>query len=106
MNNHNNAGCEDFAGCYQRNCEDYALYGDPMRDHYDYEEAARYDRYDGWGDPDPCYESAYEDWCPVCGDQADCVGCLASRLAYSAWRVSRIAQDMLYYPDRNDNVPF
>jgi hypothetical protein len=38
---------------YQQHCEDYALHGDPMRDHYDYEENARYDRFDGWGDPDP-----------------------------------------------------
>ena len=39
---------------YQEECEAYALYGDPQRDAFDYEEAARYDRFDGWGDPDPC----------------------------------------------------
>jgi len=46
-------------GSYEEYCNDYALYGDPMRDHYDHEENARYDRYDGWGDPDPC--AAYDD---------------------------------------------
>ena len=32
---------------YQEDCENYALYGNPMRDHYDHEENARFDRYDG-----------------------------------------------------------
>lgn len=38
---------------YEDYCNDYEMFGDPMRDAYDYEEAARYDRFDGWGDPDP-----------------------------------------------------
>lgn len=33
---------------YQQECELYAIYGDPARDAYDYEENARYDRYDGF----------------------------------------------------------
>jgi hypothetical protein len=37
---------------YEQDCEDYARFGDPMRDHEDYEAAAIYDRFDGWGDPD------------------------------------------------------
>lgn len=32
---------------YQQSCEEYALYGDPMRDAFEYEEAAQYDRWDG-----------------------------------------------------------
>ena len=32
---------------YEENCRDYALHGNPERDHWDYEENARYDRYDG-----------------------------------------------------------
>ncbi len=42
---------------YEAECEAYALHGDPQRDAMDYEEAARFDRFDGWGDPDcedPC----------------------------------------------------
>jgi hypothetical protein len=39
---------------YESDCADYAIHGDPERDHWDYEENAGYDRYDGWGDPDPC----------------------------------------------------
>lgn len=41
---------------YQEDCEAYALFGNPQQDHWDHEEAARFDRFDGWGDPDPCFE--------------------------------------------------
>jgi len=34
-------------GSYEQSCIDYALHGDPERDHWDHEEAARYDRFDG-----------------------------------------------------------
>ena len=33
---------------YEDNCRDYALHGNPMRDAMDYEENARYDRWDGY----------------------------------------------------------
>ena len=45
---------------YQEDCEAYALYGDPERDHWDHEQAAQYDRFDGFGDPDPC-DDPYRD---------------------------------------------
>ena len=32
---------------YQLECELYAIYGDPAREAFDYEENARYDCYDG-----------------------------------------------------------
>ena len=32
---------------YEQECNDYALYGDPIRDAYDYELMAEYDRWDG-----------------------------------------------------------
>lgn len=32
---------------YEENCRDYELHGNPMRDAMDYEEAARYDMWDG-----------------------------------------------------------
>lgn len=35
-------------GTYEQHCADYALYGNPERDHWDYEENARYDRFDGF----------------------------------------------------------
>ena len=44
---------------YQRECEEYALYGNPERDHWDYECNAQYDRYDGWADEDPQYSEEY-----------------------------------------------
>ena len=47
---------------YEAECEAYAICGDPARDAADYEENARYNRYDGWGDTDPCAE--YEDCTP------------------------------------------
>ncbi len=33
---------------YESDCNDYALHGNPERDHYDYEENARYDQFDGY----------------------------------------------------------
>ena len=33
---------------YEAYCNDYAVNGCPMRDHYDYEENARYDQFDGY----------------------------------------------------------
>jgi hypothetical protein len=33
---------------YEQYCEAYALYGNPERDHWEYEEAATFDRWDGW----------------------------------------------------------
>ena len=46
---------------YQKNCEDYALFGNPERDHWDYEENAQYDRFDGYRDSDPGgYQAEYD----------------------------------------------
>lgn len=76
-------------GRYQAECEDYAVNGNPWRDHIDYEEAAAYDRFDGWGDPDPC--AAYDDCddgiddpgCPDCGYRGDCPACKAAKRDYA-----------------------
>jgi len=49
---------------YELDCMDYAMFGDPERDAYDYEFNAIYDRWDGWGDPD------YDDY--HCDCECDC----------------------------------
>lgn len=58
---------------YQENCEAYALYGNPERDHWDHEEAARYDRFDGYR------EEFHDEWddlpCPDCSDETKCPAC-------------------------------
>lgn len=46
---------------YEQECEWYALHGNPQQDAMDYEMVARFDRYDGWGDPQAANESLY-DW--------------------------------------------
>ena len=65
---------------YETECEAYALHGDPQRDAMEYEEAARYDRFDGWGDPgceDPCDpDGMVDEPCPAChGHDPDCDLC-------------------------------
>ena len=69
------ADCKDCTGCdgetvgsYEQGCIDFARFGDPEREHYDYEFNACYDRYDGWGDPG-CEDSEPRS----CG--GDCTGC-------------------------------
>jgi len=57
---------------YEQYCDDYALFGDPERDAADYEENARYDRWDGHrdeGDDDPCMD------CIGMESQGDCDDC-------------------------------
>jgi len=42
---------------YEQHCNDFALYGDPEREHWDHEFNAQYDRWDGHrgeGDADFC----------------------------------------------------
>jgi len=58
-------------GIYEQHCNDYALNGNPERDHYDYEEAATFDRFDGWWDNEPC-----DDYDDLEGDAVvtDCFG--------------------------------
>ena len=49
---------------YEQDCNDYAVHGNPERDHWDYEEGARYDRWDGHrGEDDYAAEREYEDRC-------------------------------------------
>jgi hypothetical protein len=50
---------------YEENCRDYALHGNPMRDAMDYEDNARYDRFDGHRS---LCTAGYDD--PNCGDMA------------------------------------
>jgi len=46
---------------YESDCADYAVNGNPMQDHYDYEENARYDMWDGHrGDAALMGQSEYE----------------------------------------------
>jgi hypothetical protein len=108
------SGCADYITCpdssihqpsrYQLECEAYELYGDPMRDHYDHEENARYDRYDGRGDPDPCPE---DDSCPDCGDEGSCPACVKAREDYD-----QLVREQFEYAQRcaastgDDDVPF
>ena len=48
---------------YEANCRDYALNGNPERDHYEHEENARYDQWDGHRS---LCTAGYDD--PNCGD--------------------------------------
>ncbi len=91
---------------YESDCNDYAIFGDPERDHWDYEENARYDRHDGLrADFNDEFGWEDDDLCPTCGDRLDCIGCLHGRLHSGAWRVVAIAQGWLDYPS-NDDIPF
>lgn len=59
-------------------CYDYAGLGSAHQDAMDYEENARYDRWDGYRE-----DTGLLDWecegedpgCPVCGYRDDCEGC-------------------------------
>jgi hypothetical protein len=77
---------------YESDCNDYAIHGNPQQDAMDYEENARHDRFDGWGDEDEdgkcldcgskgaceCWRDGadledqldhlLDDCCPICGD--------------------------------------
>ena len=57
---------------YQEECEAYAVFGDPERDHWDHEFNAQYDRFDGYReefhdevDELPCPD-CLEEVCPAC----------------------------------------
>jgi hypothetical protein len=82
---------------YEQNCIDYALYGDPERDHWDHELNAQYDRFDGWGDPDPNDDPG----CPTCGFNACCDECVASIA-----RIAEMDREVREDCDNNDDVPF
>jgi hypothetical protein len=82
---------------YEQHCNDYALHGDPERDHYDHEFNAQYDRFDGWGDPDFDIDPS----CPECGDRGDCLACKVAK--------ADLAKFEAEYAERNnwsDDVPF
>jgi len=38
---------------YEDYCNEYAIFGDPERDHYEHEFNAQFDRFDGWDCGDP-----------------------------------------------------
>lgn len=85
-------------GPYEQSCIDFALYGDPEREHYDHEFNAQFDRYDGWGDPDPCDNPDYDDRCEH-GNGPDCPVCAEIIARWEAeFRAER--------SDSNDDVPF
>ena len=70
---------------------------DQEREHYQYEENARYDQYDGWGDPDFNDDPG----CPDCGNDASCPACKAA--------IADLAKFEAEYAARNDwpdDVPF
>ena len=52
-------------GSYEDFCRDYALHGNPERDHWDHEEAARFDRFDGHRS---LCTAGYDFSDPGCGD--------------------------------------
>ena len=87
---------------YESDCDDYAIFGNPERDHYDYELAAEYDRWDGhredfdYDEPDDCHK---------CYNRNDCNTCRGARLYSEAWRIEAVAQGWLDYP-KNDDIPF
>jgi hypothetical protein len=87
---------------YEDYCNDYALHGDPERDHWDYEENSAYDRYDGWDDHDPQPDDVP---CDVCGYNYDCADCVKSR---EEWRrAARDAYEASLASDVcDDDVPF
>lgn len=82
---------------------------DAEREHYDYEENARYDRFDGWGDPDLCGE---DPGCIDCFEAgSDCKACRLYREWADKWdcivredqvRLNRLADD----PNSIHYVPF
>jgi hypothetical protein len=61
---------------YESDCNDYAVNGNPERDHWDYEENARYDQFDGQRE-----DLSFNDdpGCPDCGYKSDCVDCLRAK---------------------------
>ena len=64
---------------YESDCNDYAVHGDPERDHYDYEENAVFDQFDGFDDGiDYAGDAADNEPCPVCAVEGNCVGCKAA----------------------------
>jgi hypothetical protein len=94
---------------YESDCNDYAIHGNPERDHWDYELNAEYDRHDGLR-ADFNDEFGWDDApsCPNCGgptDCYDCVKCVQSRLCSRLAQVVAIAQGWLDYPV-NDDIPF
>jgi hypothetical protein len=58
-------------GIYEQHCEDYAINGNPERDHYDHEDNAIFDCFDGWGDVDPsaALDDDITEW-----ENSDCFG--------------------------------
>jgi len=83
-------------GVYEQHCIEYALYGDPERDHWDYEEAAQYDRWDGHRMDAACEDG--DDGLPVDPDQAWCTELWFEALAEENWARA--------WADAADPVPF
>lgn len=79
---------------YEQNCIDFALHGDPEREHWDHECNSEFDRFDGWGDPDPNDDPG----CSTCGYRADCADCVALR--------ADVAEFEAEYAVCADEVPF
>ena len=65
-----NDGCE--VGSFEQGCIDYALFGDPRRDHDDYEFNAAYDRFDGYRESNDYIDYNDGDVCGGVGDQEGC----------------------------------
>ncbi len=63
---------------YETDCADYEVHGNPMADHYDYEENAIFDRLDGFDDTNFAGIAADNEPCPVCAVEGNCVGCKAA----------------------------
>ena len=91
---------------YEEHCNDYALYGDPERDHWDYEFNAQFDRYDGWGDIDPAQEAAYDDAIGCAADYRydDCPHCQAQDDLDDYEEIDENGVGYDDYPD--EEVPF
>jgi hypothetical protein len=112
-------GCDDSTICdgdadmsYESDCDAYAFYGDPEREHYDYEANAAYDRYDGlradFNDEFGWEDEADDEPCVECGYRADCPACIAAKEDYDS-----LVREQFEYAQRcadsagdNDDVPF
>ena len=87
---------------YEESCNEFALYGCPMREHYDYEENARYDQFDGYHEDMLLMEQQIDQApCFDCADNMVCYGCVESS-------AKALKVEQQYHQNRqwSDDTPF
>jgi hypothetical protein len=82
---------------YEQNCRDYALYGNPERDHWDYEENAQYDRYDGYRED---FYDEFEDFVEPYSDHVQAFH------SYQHIQAEKLRRHLLDLDCQDDEVPF